>query len=79
LKNSDLRDDLIKSARSFASQESHLQLTAQMLMQINQLTSDIEDKIQRLEVSIHEIPTVCELLKETNELINLSQRKEMSE
>mmetsp|Transcript_9453 Transcript_9453/g.13025 ORF Transcript_9453/g.13025 Transcript_9453/m.13025 type:complete len:132 (+) Transcript_9453:73-468(+) len=72
VKNSDLREELMKSARHFAAQESHLQNSFELMRQMSYMTTDLKDKVLRIETSLQEVQKACDLFLETEKIYQQS-------
>jgi len=68
LKNSELHEELMKAARSFAGHESSLHNTIQMVKQMNSIVMDLKEKVNKTENSLQEIPKICDLFLETEKV-----------
>eukprot|EP01116_Phalansterium_solitarium_P003909 TRINITY_DN14751_c0_g1_i1.p1 TRINITY_DN14751_c0_g1~~TRINITY_DN14751_c0_g1_i1.p1 ORF type:complete len:123 (+),score=20.43 TRINITY_DN14751_c0_g1_i1:84-452(+) len=71
IKNSDLREELMRTASSFANQEATLKNTYQTFKQMEVYAMDLSDKASKVDASLQEVMKVAGLFQDTAKAFNL--------
>jgi len=71
VRNSGLHENLTKAAKNFASLESTINSTGEMIAQMGDIMADLKAQSERIEISVQQIPSLYDGLSACHDIIKI--------